>query len=143
MKLIHLTFAFLLFASNISAQKVTKLTITDNLSTASRFSYGKAKPAPAKDHFYILSDKGTQVLFYAELNSTDSTSLSYSTLKFTAYKTNSGKDEWVDDRVIDIKIGSTYVMTAFNFSEIGNYKIIIGPEIGNEILAQGTFVITK
>ncbi len=143
MKLISLYFAAFLLTNSISAQKVTKLTITDNLSASSRFSYGKAKPAPARDHFYILSDKGTQVLFYVELNSTDSLNLRNPSLKFTAYKTDSGKDEWVDDRVIDIKIGSTYVMTAFNFSSIGNYKIIIGPEIGNEILAEGTFIITK
>lgn len=126
-----------------SAQKVSKLTITDNLNANNKFSYGKPKPAAPKDHFYLLSDKGTQVLCYAELNSTDSINLVSQTLKFTAYKTDSGKDEWIDDRVIKVKIGGTYVMTAFNFFDIGNYKIAITQEEGSEILAQSTFLISK
>lgn len=127
----------------VQAQKVSKLTITDNLSTTGRFTLGKAKPASPKDHFYLLSEKGTQVLFYAELTSTDSSSLINRTLKFTAYKDVHGKDEWVDDRVIDVKTDATYLMTAFNFFTIGSFKILITPEETNEILAQGIFTITK
>ena len=143
MKFTRYLLAILLTVTFCSAQKVSKLTITDNLSANNKFSYGKPKPAAPKDHFYLLTEKGTQVLCYAELNSTDSISLVSQTLKFTAYKTDSGKDEWIDDRVIKVKIGGTYVMTAFNFFNVGNYKIVISPEEGTEILAQGSFLISK
>ncbi len=143
MKFTRYLLALLLSVTFCSAQKVSKLIITDNLSTNNKFSYGKPKPAAPKDHFYLLTEKGTQVLCYAELNSTDSINLVSQTLKFTAYKTDSGKDEWIDDRVIKVKIGGTYVMTAFNFFDIGNYKIVITQEEGTEILAQGSFLISK
>ena len=143
MKFTRYLLAILLTVTFCSAQKVSKLTITDNLNANNKFSYGKPKPAAPKDHFYLLTEKGTQVLCYAELNSTDSINLVSQTLKFTAYKTDSGKDEWIDDRVIKVKIGGTYVMTAFNFFYIGNYKIVISPEEGTEILAQGSFLISK
>ena len=143
MKFTRYLLAILLTVTFCSAQKVSKLTITDNLNANNKFSYGKPKPAAPKDHFYLLTEKGTQVLCYAELNSTDSINLVSQTLKFTAYKTDSGKDEWIDDRVIKVKIGGTYVMTAFNFFYIGNYKIVISPEEGTEILAQSSFLISK
>ncbi len=132
-----------LISFSAKAQKVSKLTITDNLSTAGRFTLGKPKPAAPRDTFYLLTEKGTQVLFYAELQGTDSASLIHPTLKFTAYKDLNGKSEWVDDRVIDVKKDGTYVMTAFNFFTTGSFKIIISPEESNEILAQGIFTITK
>ena len=139
--------ALILFGCLISfssiAQKVSKLTITDNLSTAQKFTLGKAKPAAPKDHFYLLSDKGTQVLFYAELTNTDSASMTNPTLKFTAYTEINGKFEWVDDRVIDVKLNGTFVMTAMNFFSVGSYKIVVTPEESSEILAQGVFTITK
>jgi hypothetical protein len=132
-----------LISFTAEAQKVSKLTITDNLSTAGRFTLGKAKPAAPKDTFYLLTEKGTQVLFYAELQNTDSISLVHPTLKFTAYKDQNGKSEWVDDRVIDVKKDGTYVMTAFNFFTTGSFKIVITPEESSEVLAQGVFAITK
>jgi hypothetical protein len=134
---------FLLCAVAASGQKVSKLTVTDNLSNAGRFTLGKAKPAAPKDHFYLLSDKGSQVLFYAELESTDSASLVHSSVKFTAYKDVNGKDEWVDDRVIEIKKDATYVMTAMNFFTTGSFKVVVTPEETNDVLAQGVFTITK
>ncbi len=138
---IILLFSFLSFTAE--AQKVSKLTITDNLSPASRFTLGKAKPAAPRDTFYLLTEKGTQVLFYAELQNTDSASLVHPTLKFTAYKDQNGKSEWVDDKVLDVKKDETFVMTAFNFLTTGSFKIVITPVESSEILAQGVFAITK
>ena len=132
---------FLSFST--SAQKVSKLTITDNLSTAGRFTLGKSKPAAPKDTFYLLTPKGTQVLFYVDLQNTDSASLVNPTLKFTAYKDQNGKFEWVDDRLIDVKKDATFVMTAFNFFTTGSFRITITPEESAEVLAQGFFSIMK
>lgn len=143
MKAAYLLLVCVFVTLSVTAQKITKLTITDNLSASSRFSYGKPKPAAPKDHFYLLTDKGTQVLFFAELSPEDSASTPPRSLRFTAYKTDSGKDVWVDDRTIDVKAGGTYVMTAFNFNETGNFKVVITPEGAETILSQGTFVITK
>ena len=134
---------FSVITLSASAQSVSKLTITDNLSTAGRFTPGKAKPAAPKDTFYLLTEKGTQVLFYANLQNTDSVSLVNTTLKFTAYKDMNGKFEWVDDKVINVNINDTYVMTAFNFFSIGSFKIEITPEESREIMAQSVFTITK
>lgn len=136
---------FLLFAAlalNSHAQKVVKLTITDNLSSASRFSYGKPKPAAPKDHFYLLSDKGTQVLFYAEVAPSDSVGVK-TTLKFVAYKTDGGKDEWVDERSIELKPGQSYAMTAINFFSTGTYRVTVTSDNSNEAQAVGTFIISK
>lgn len=143
MKTAYILLVSVFVTLSVTAQKITKLTITDNLSASSRFSYGKPKPAAPKDHFYLLTDKGTQVLFFAELSPEDSASTSSRSLRFTAYKSDAGKDVWVDDRTIDVKAGGTYVMTAFNFNEIGNFKIVITPEGSETVLSKGTFVITK
>jgi len=126
-----------------NAQKVSKLTITDNLNMTGRFTLGKPKPEAPKDTFYLLTEKGTQVLFYAELQNTDSVSLVHPALKFTAYKDQNGKSEWVVDKIIDVKQDATYVMTAFNFFTTGAFKIIITPEESKDVLAQGDFTITK
>ena len=91
-----------------NAQKVSKLTITDNLNMTGRF-----------------------------------TLLVHPALKFTAYKDQNGKSEWVVDKIIDVKQDATYVMTAFNFFTTGAFKIIITPEESKDVLAQGDFTITK
>ncbi len=136
-------FLFIIILNSVSAQKVSKLTITDNLNTNSRFTLGKAKPAAPRDTFYLLSEKGTQVLFFAALQNSDSVSFVHHAVKFTAYKEINGKFEWVDDKVLNLKMDETYVMTAFNFFATGSFKIIITPEESSEILAQGVFAITK
>lgn len=133
---------FFCLSFHAGAQKVAKLTITDNLSSASRFSYSKPKPAAAKDHFYLLTDKGTQVLFYAELLPGDSLSTKQ-WVKFTAYKTDGGKDEWVDDRNIELKPGQSYAMVAMNFFTTGTFKVVVTGAKEGENLAEGTFLITK
>jgi len=143
LKITELIFIFCVSTYMANAQKVSKLTITDNLSTAGRFTLGKAKPAAPRDTFYLLTEKGTQVLFYADLINTDSLQLTHPSLKFTAYKDINGKFEWVDDRVIDVKTDATFVMTAINFFSTGSYKILITPEETADSLSQGTFTITK
>ena len=45
LKITELIFVLCVCTIAASAQKVSKLTITDNLSTAGRFTLGKAKPA--------------------------------------------------------------------------------------------------
>lgn len=132
-----------IFAITANAQKVAKLTITDNLSANGRFTLSKPKPAAPRDTFYLLTEKGTQVLFYAELQNTDSTSLIHPSIKFTAYKDMNGKFEWVDDRTIEVKRDATYSMTAINFFTTGSFKLVVTPEESGEILAQGFFTIIK
>ena len=64
--------------------------------------------------------------------------------KFTAYKENSGKEEWVDDRELKVKKTSTYSLAAINFFNEGNYKIVItNADDQTKILATGTFTINK
>ena len=143
LKITKLILIFFVLTTSSKAQTISKLTITDNLSSASRFTLGKAKPAAARDTFYLLTEKGTQVLFYAELTNTDSSSLVHPSLKFTAYKDINGKFEWVDDRVIEVKRDATYSMTAINFFTTGSFKILVTPEESRDTLAQGVFTITK
>lgn len=138
-----LLFTSLLLASGLFAQTVTKLTITDNLAASSKFGYGKPKPAAAKEIFTILPDKGTQVLFYADMTPSDSLPEEFR-LKFTAYKTESDKEEWIDDRELKVKRTATYALTAINFFNEGNYKIVVTKaDVPGSILASGTFTITK
>ncbi len=141
MKKIFLPFLLLLIIGYCQAQTITKLTITDNLSSSSKFGYGKPKPAPAKDQFEMIDEKGTQVLFYTEITPSETLPEMYQ-LVFTAYKVISGKDEWVDERLLDVKKTSTYALTAVNFFEAGQYKIVITTNEKKEnILAQGNFTV--
>jgi len=133
----------LAFCNHSHAQNVSKLTITDNLAASSKFGYGKPKPAPAKDQFEMIEEKGTQVLFYADVTPSESLPEIYK-LSFTAYKISSGKDEWVDERTLDLKKTSTYALTAVNFFDSGDYKIVITPSDNKDlILAEGNFSIHK
>lgn len=133
----------ILFFGYSDAQTISKLTITDNLAAASKFGYGKPKPAPAKDHFEMIEEKGTQVLFFADMTPSETLPETYS-LVFTAYNTSSGKDEWVDERLIDLKKTSTYALTAVNFFQSGTYKIIITTNNNKDnILAEGVFTVMK
>ncbi|HNQ61774.1 MAG TPA: hypothetical protein PKJ62_05240 [Bacteroidia bacterium] len=139
-----ITFIFVLAAWQSSkAQTISKLTITDNLAASSKFGYGKPKPAEPKDEFVMIEDKGTQVLFYADVTPSESLPDAYK-LVFTAYKMSSGKDEWVDERLLDVKKTSTYALTAVNFFDTGTYKIVITNNNDKEkILAEGNFKILK
>lgn len=133
----------LLCSLHSKAQNVTKLTITDNLASSSKFGYGKPKPAAPKDHFQILPEKGTQVLFFADLLASDSLPETYQ-LKFTAYKINGSTEVWVDDRVMNVKKTSSSTLTAINFFEEGNYRINITDNSDpKKVYASGTFVITR
>lgn len=143
LNLVKIACIFCLLFNSATAQKVAKLTITDNLSTSGRFTLAKSKPAAPKDTFYLLTEKGTQVLFYADLQNTDSSSLVHRSLKFVAYKNINGKFEWVDDKILEVKADNTYVMTAMNFFTTGAFKIVVTPEESNEVLAEGLFAITK
>jgi hypothetical protein len=135
---------FILIAqtSILYAQEVSKLIITDNLAASNKFGYGKPKPSPPKEVFTLIEDKGTQVVFFADVVPSTDLPDKY-TLKFTAYKTDSGKDEWVDDREMEMKKTSAYTVIAFNFFEAGHYKMIISSGITQKQLAQGTFTIEK
>ncbi|MBK9542514.1 MAG: hypothetical protein IPO49_09375 [Bacteroidetes bacterium] len=138
-----LIFSLFFGAQSVFSQSVAKLTITDNLAASSKFGYGKPKPAAPKDIFTMLPEKGTQVLFYAELIPSDALPDEFR-LKFTAYKENSGKEEWVDDRELKVKKTSTYSLAAINFFKEGNYKIVItNADDQTKILATGTFTINK
>ncbi len=140
---IILIVTLLLFSLCCEAQTISKLTITDNLAASSKFGYGKPKPAPAKDQFEMVEEKGTQVLFYADIVPSE-TSTEVFKLLFVAYRTDGGKDEWVDERLLDIKKTSTYALTAVNFFTEGSYKVIVtNNENKNQILAQGNFTILK
>lgn len=142
-RLPYLIVLLILTATCGIAQTVSKLTITDNLAASSKFGYGKPKPAAAKQVFSILPDKGTQVLFYADLVSSDSLPEEYK-LKFTAYKTGGEKEEWVDDRELNVKKTASYSLTAINFFKEGQYKIVVTPANDQQkILASGTFSIIK
>ncbi len=137
-------FIILIFLCGQSqGQTVVKLTITDNLAASSKFGYGKPKPAPAKDQFEMIEEKGTQVLFYADVTPSESLPDVYRLL-FTAYRLNSGKNEWVDERLLDLKKTSTYALTAVNFFDSGDYKIVITSSENKDIvLAEGIFSIHK
>lgn len=125
------------------AQTISKLTITDNLASSSKFGYGKPKPAAAKEEFEMIEEKGTQVLFYADVAPSEELPDIYKLL-FTAYKINSGKDEWIDERILDVKKTSTYALTAVNFFDSGIYKIVITRNDNkDDILAEGNFTILK
>ncbi|TAH43004.1 MAG: hypothetical protein EYC69_04045 [Bacteroidetes bacterium] len=139
-----LLIVMLLFVCGQSqAQTVAKLTITDNLAASSKFGYGKPKPAPAKDQFEMIEDKGTQVLFYADVTPSETLPDAYRLL-FTAYKLSSGKNEWVDERMLDLKKTSTYALTAVNFFDSGDYKIVITSGDNKDVvLAEGNFSIYK
>ena len=63
LKITELIFIFCVSTYMANAQKVSKLTITDNLSTAGRFTLGKAKPAAPRDTFY-LRRRIVRLLFY-------------------------------------------------------------------------------
>lgn len=131
------------FSDSAKCQTVSKLIITDNLAAQSKFGYGKPKPAAPKDHFIILPDKGTQVLFFAEMDTTKSPEKAYK-LKFSAYRTNDNKIEWIDERDVDMKATSSVALSAFNFFDEGNYKIVVTPvsDLKN-VLSEATFVISK
>jgi hypothetical protein len=133
----------LLLSVSLEAQTISKLTITDNLSSSSKFGYGKPKPAAPKSHFVMMEEKGTQVLFYAELLSEELLPDSYN-LVFTAFKDFQGKETWVDERVLGVKKSSGYALTAMNFFETGDYKILITVDNNKDkILAEGKFTIGK
>lgn len=142
MKKIFLVVLFF-WGANLSAQSVSKLTVTDNLAASSKFGYGKPKPAAPKATFTMLPEKGTQVLFYTDLVPSDTLPDEFM-LKFTAFKMNGGKDEWVDDRELKVKKMATYSLTAINFFNEGNYKIVVTrADNPQNILASGTFTINK
>jgi len=133
----------LLLSVSLEAQTISKLTITDNLSSSSKFGYGKPKPAAPKSHFVMMEEKGTQVLFYAELLPEELLPDSYN-LVFTAYKDFQGKETWVDERVLGVKKSSGYALTAMNFFETGEYKVFITVDNNKDkILAEGKFTVAK
>ncbi len=143
MKSIILLFLLLCLSIFSRAQTISKLIITDNLSSSSKFGYGKPKPAAPKDQFVMVEEKGTQVLFYAEMLPSDELSDIYKLL-FTAYRLNSGTNEWVDERLLEVKKTSTYALTAINFFNEGQYKIVVSTnENKDHILAEGNFHINK
>ncbi len=135
--------SLLLLTLSLEAQTISKLTITDNLSSSSKFGYGKPKPAAPKDHFVMMEERGTQVLFYADMLPEELLPDSYN-LVFTAYKEYQGKETWIDERVLAVKKSSAYALTAINFFETGNYKVLITAETNKDkILAEGKFTIGK
>lgn len=138
-----LVILMIIWGANLSAQSVSKLTVTDNLAASSKFGYGKPKPAAPKASFTMLPEKGTQVLFYTDLVPSDTLPDEFM-LKFTAFKLNGDKDEWVDDRELKVKKMATYSLTAINFFNEGNYKIVVTrADNPQNILASGTFTINK
>ena len=141
-RIITFVFGFAICLSS-EAQTISKLIITDNLAASSKSGYGKPKPAEPKEEFEMIEAKGTQVLFYAEMTPSETLPEIYK-LVFTAYRMNAGKDEWVDERLLDVKRTSTYALTAVNFFDIGTYKIVITNDNDKEkILAEGNFKILK
>ncbi|MCC7232473.1 MAG: hypothetical protein IT242_05975 [Bacteroidia bacterium] len=125
------------------AQQVNKLIITDNLSNASKFGYGKPKPAPPRDTFAIMPEKGTQVLVFVDLTPDPSLPEQYK-LRFTVYKLSGDQPVWVDDRVMDQKRTSTWCLTAFNLFDTGNYQVVLSPsDDKGKILAHGDFKVIK
>ncbi len=129
--------------SNAYSQIVSRMVITDNLSSSSKLTYGKPKPAEAKSEFFITEEKGTQVLIYTDLLNDEVNAETFKLL-FTAYKTGKEKEEWVDDRIIDVKKSSSYSLTAFNFFEEGSYRITVcRNESRSKILAEGMFQVKK
>ena len=125
------------------AQTISKLTITDNLSASSKFTVGKPKPAAAKDQFELIEDKGTQVLFYTDLNPDESLPETY-TLLFTAYLLKGGSEVWVDERLLNVKRTASFAKTAVYFFDPGQYKIVVTKDSNKEvILAKGDFTILK
>lgn len=135
--------AFLLLCQYVNAQEITKMTITDHLAGSVKVSMGKPKPAPAKTHFQLTSqDKGTQVMIFADLVPNTELTNPY-VIKFTAYKLIGGKQEHVDDRELPVKNSATYALSAFNFFEEGNYKIVATDQSGKKVLAEGSFTVGK
>ncbi len=114
-----------LFAAQVAwSQKVTKVTITDQLSAASALSYGTPKPAAAKDKFVLAGDKGAKVLVYLSLEP-DSMMQPGFGFKYTVNRSQDGKEEWIDERLLALKPTARYSMAAFTLTEPGRYHFLV------------------
>jgi hypothetical protein len=134
---------FMLVAGKNYAQEVSRMTITDHFAGSTKVTMGKPKPAPAKDKFVLVSDdKGTQVMIYLDMIPNPQLPNPY-ILKFTAYKIVNGKNEVVDDRDLPVKNTAGYALSAFNFFEEGNYKIVVTDQSGKNILSEGSFIVSR
>lgn len=138
-----ITVLFTVFCLGSTAQEVSKMTLTDHFAGSSKVTMGKPKPGPAKSTYQLLNDeKGTQVMIFVDLIPNESAQ-DPCVLKFTAYKIVQGKSEYVDDRELPLKSKATYALSAFNFFEEGNYKIVVTDQSGKKNLAEQSFSITR
>jgi hypothetical protein len=140
------TVVFILFLTvfqQAKAQVSLSLIITDNIIT-NAFTFEPPKPAAPKSVFKVAEDKGTQVFFY--FNSTGTTDLTKAgyRVRLIAYKTDSGKDEWVNEMTYLLRKDDKYGVVAMNFFNPGNYKITISDNVDrSKLLATGNFSVEK
>ena len=83
-----------------------------------------AKPAVAKDKFVLAGDKGAKVLVYLSLEP-DSMMQPGFGFKYTVNRSQDGKEEWIDERLLALKPTARYSMAAFTLTEPGRYHFLV------------------
>jgi hypothetical protein len=128
---------FLIQPERTIAQRVSKLTITDNLSAASALSYGTPKPAAPRDQFVLNGDKGAKVLVYLQLEPDSSLPAGFQ-FRYLVNRMVASKEEWVDERVLPVKSTAKYSMAAFTLFDPGRYHFVVTDQADeHKVYAEG------